>query len=259
MEGHRIQEHSYILVTLHRPSNVDNPLQLEVSWCRSPNSRRKLSRSSFRSTRGHCCPATGRVPRPTCASRRAVLRAARIHRLPLTSVRSWGDPHRLRGNPGGVNRAWCSLLHAAAKHRAARDNLAGHERAAGDDPETILEVRPTGRPPVPCTIPLWDGHAGERISEAVVEALMPQEPRFGGDMTNATQPVQPRCAPRPVPLLSPRKLPTLSRGIHSHLDCSLIFHTNRLFEPSGAPNARVDTLYPIDIHRASHNFSTTRR
>ena len=37
----------------------------------------------------------------------------------------------------------------------------------GDDPARLLRVRPSGRPPTPCAIPLWDGHAAERAADAL--------------------------------------------------------------------------------------------
>ena len=38
----------------------------------------------------------------------------------------------------------------------------------GEDPAEIAEVRPSTHPPTPCAIPLWDGHAGERVADALV-------------------------------------------------------------------------------------------
>ncbi len=38
----------------------------------------------------------------------------------------------------------------------------------GEDPDEIAEVRPIHRPPTPCAIPGWDGHAGERVADALV-------------------------------------------------------------------------------------------
>jgi UDP-N-acetylglucosamine 2-epimerase (non-hydrolysing) len=38
----------------------------------------------------------------------------------------------------------------------------------GDDPDALCEVRPTGWEPTPAAIPLWDGHAGERVANALV-------------------------------------------------------------------------------------------
>jgi UDP-N-acetylglucosamine 2-epimerase (non-hydrolysing) len=45
----------------------------------------------------------------------------------------------------------------------------------GDDAEEIAEVRPSPHPPTPCAIPLWDGHAADRVAEVLVAnyALMP--------------------------------------------------------------------------------------
>jgi len=38
----------------------------------------------------------------------------------------------------------------------------------GEDAAEIAEVRPATHPPTPCAIPLWDGHAGERVADALV-------------------------------------------------------------------------------------------
>lgn len=40
-------------------------------------------------------------------------------------------------------------------------------------------------------------------------------------------------------------------GVEAGLDRGLAFYIDRLFEPSGAPRATVERLYPIDIHGAS--------
>ena len=45
----------------------------------------------------------------------------------------------------------------------------------GDDPAAILEARPTGRPPMACAIPLWDGRAGVRIAKVVGEMLLVED------------------------------------------------------------------------------------
>ena len=44
----------------------------------------------------------------------------------------------------------------------------GTNTLLGDDPEAILEARVPGRAPTPAAIPLWDGHAGERVADALV-------------------------------------------------------------------------------------------
>jgi UDP-N-acetylglucosamine 2-epimerase (non-hydrolysing) len=38
----------------------------------------------------------------------------------------------------------------------------------GEDPAEIADVRPSPHPPTPCAIPLWDGHAGERVADVLV-------------------------------------------------------------------------------------------
>jgi UDP-N-acetylglucosamine 2-epimerase (non-hydrolysing) len=38
----------------------------------------------------------------------------------------------------------------------------------GEDAAEIAEVRPATHPPTPCAIPLWDGHAGERVADALI-------------------------------------------------------------------------------------------
>ena len=45
----------------------------------------------------------------------------------------------------------------------------GTNELLGDRPAALLRVRPSGRPPTPCAIPLWDGHAAERAADALVE------------------------------------------------------------------------------------------
>ena len=37
----------------------------------------------------------------------------------------------------------------------------------GDDPKCLHDVQLSHRPPTPCVIPLWDGHAAERAADAI--------------------------------------------------------------------------------------------
>ena len=41
----------------------------------------------------------------------------------------------------------------------------------GDDPAAIAALRPSGEPPAPCAIPLWDGHAAERVADVIADAF----------------------------------------------------------------------------------------
>ena len=41
----------------------------------------------------------------------------------------------------------------------------------GDDPERLDEVTLSRRPPTPCAIPLWDGHAADRAADVILTAF----------------------------------------------------------------------------------------
>jgi UDP-N-acetylglucosamine 2-epimerase (non-hydrolysing) len=44
----------------------------------------------------------------------------------------------------------------------------GTNTLMGEDPMEIARVRPSNRPPTPCAIPLWDGHAAERVADVLL-------------------------------------------------------------------------------------------
>lgn len=44
----------------------------------------------------------------------------------------------------------------------------GTNHLLGDDPAEIAHVRPSPHGRTPCAIPLWDGHAGERVADVLV-------------------------------------------------------------------------------------------
>jgi UDP-N-acetylglucosamine 2-epimerase (non-hydrolysing) len=44
----------------------------------------------------------------------------------------------------------------------------GTNMLLGEDPAEIAEVRLSPHPPTPSAIPLWDGHAAERVAEVLV-------------------------------------------------------------------------------------------
>jgi UDP-N-acetylglucosamine 2-epimerase (non-hydrolysing) len=47
----------------------------------------------------------------------------------------------------------------------------GTNTLIGDDPAAIASLRPSGEPPAPCAIPLWDGHAAERVADVIADAF----------------------------------------------------------------------------------------
>ncbi len=55
----------------------------------------------------------------------------------------------------------------------------------GDDPTLIADVRPSSLPPTPCVIPLWDGHAGERTADALMDLLVARSEREAAGVVGA--------------------------------------------------------------------------
>ena len=47
----------------------------------------------------------------------------------------------------------------------------GTNTLSGDDPAAIASLRPSGEPPAPCAIPLWDGRAAERVADVIAKAF----------------------------------------------------------------------------------------
>ena len=110
----------YVLVTLHRPANVDDDERLAriVEALAAPGPPRP---GDLPAAPAHprAAEADGRRP-PAARGGRAVRPAARLPRLPLApgGRRRGGD--RLRHGAGGDVRARRALLHAAGLHRARR-------------------------------------------------------------------------------------------------------------------------------------------
>ena len=96
------------------------------------------------------------------------------------------DRHRLRRRAGGGGRARRVVLHVP--HRTpsgpsrSRD---GTNVLLGDDPALIADVRPSPLPPTPCAIPLWDGHAGERTADALMDLLVARSEREAAGVVGA--------------------------------------------------------------------------
>jgi UDP-N-acetylglucosamine 2-epimerase (non-hydrolysing) len=60
----------------------------------------------------------------------------------------------------------CYSLRAATERTVTLTG--GTNRLLGEDPAEIAGVRPSQRPPTPAAIPLWDGHAAERVADALL-------------------------------------------------------------------------------------------
>ena len=162
------EPHGYVLVTLHRPSNVDDPRQLE----RIVDSLVRLAQRSVPIV-FPIHPRTRRALQQSgCLSR--LLAAGVCCREPLGYVNFLSleaGAGAILTDSGGVQEEATALGVPCYTLRSTTERPVtvslGTNVLLGDDPDSILEVRPAGRPPEPCRVPLWDGHAGRRIAQQI--------------------------------------------------------------------------------------------
>ena len=166
-------EREYVLITLHRPSNVDDPGRLNALV----EALEEL---------GHRSPAVFPLhPR----TRARLAGADQIERLESAGVRclepvSYLDFLSLEmgagailTDSGGVQEEASALGVRCYTFRRNTERpitlTEGTNQLLGDDPAAIKDVRVTGEPPTPCSIALWDGHAGERAADVLASAERP--------------------------------------------------------------------------------------
>jgi UDP-N-acetylglucosamine 2-epimerase (non-hydrolysing) len=168
---HGVDELGYVLVTLHRPSNVDEPAQL----AQIVDAMIEL---------GAQAPIVFPVhPR----TRARLAEGAALERLADAGVRctepvGYVDFLSLQAgagaivtDSGGVQEEAsalgvdCYTLRANTERPVTISH--GTNKLLGDEPRRLREVRLSGLAPTPCVIPLWDGHAAERAADAIVEAF----------------------------------------------------------------------------------------
>jgi UDP-N-acetylglucosamine 2-epimerase (non-hydrolysing) len=170
-----VAEHEYVLVTLHRPSNVDDPVQLG-------RIARALERLASRHPvvfpvhpRTHArLDELGALPR---------LEARGVCCIPPVSYIDFLSLELSAGaivtDSGGVQEeaaatgTRCYTLRTTTERPITISH--GTNTLIGDDPEALDAVE-VDRVKTPAVIPGWDGRAGERIAEVVVNAL--QKPRL---------------------------------------------------------------------------------
>lgn len=174
--AHGADEHGYVLVTLHRPSNVDDPERLErivdglcgigaqapVVFPVHPRTRARLA-------------ATDALTR---LERAGVRCTEPVGYLDFLSLQAGAGA--IVTDSGGVQEEASALGVACYTLRANTERPVtishGTNVLLGDDPERLDDVRLSGRPPTPCAIPLWDGHAGDRAADALMAAFPAIQP-----------------------------------------------------------------------------------
>jgi UDP-N-acetylglucosamine 2-epimerase (non-hydrolysing) len=163
-----MEEQRYVLVTLHRPSNVDDPGRLEaivgglerlathapVVFPIHPRTRARLVES-------------GGLSRLESAGVACIEPVAYLEFLSLQS-----GAGAIVTDSGGVQEEASALGVSCFTFRPNTERpitlTHGTNVLLGEDAAEIAEVRPSPHPPTPCAIPLWDGHASERVADVLV-------------------------------------------------------------------------------------------
>jgi UDP-N-acetylglucosamine 2-epimerase (non-hydrolysing) len=170
-QSHEVGHGEYVLVTLHRPSNVDDPRRLAeivdalVTIGRSspvifpvhPRTRARLADADL-------------LERLTTAGVRCVDPVGYLDFLSLQA-----GAGAVVTDSGGVQEETsalgvdCYTLRANTERPVTISH--GTNVLLGDDPSSLLSVRLSRQPPTPCAIPLWDGRAAGRAADAVVSSF----------------------------------------------------------------------------------------
>jgi UDP-N-acetylglucosamine 2-epimerase (non-hydrolysing) len=169
-----VAEREYVLVTLHRPQNVDDPTRLaEIADALSllavhapvvfpvhPRTRMRLATS-------------GALEQLKSAGVRCIEPVGYLAFLSLQA-----SAGAVVTDSGGVQEETSALGVTCFTFRPNTERPVtlthGTNTMLGDDPRNIAEVRPNPAEPTPCAISLWDGHASERVADILVA-------RFGAD------------------------------------------------------------------------------
>lgn len=163
-----LDETDYVLITLHRPSNVDDPARLnrlvdELAVL----ARRAASIFPIHPRTRAQLESTGRLQELEAAGLRCVEPLGYLDFLSLEM-----GAGAVLTDSGGVQEETSAL---GVRCYTLRPNTErpvtitqGTNVLLGDDPARIAEIEPSRHPATPCLIPLWDGHAGDRIADLLV-------------------------------------------------------------------------------------------
>jgi UDP-N-acetylglucosamine 2-epimerase (non-hydrolysing) len=168
---HGVDERGYVLVTLHRPSNVDEPAQLAgiVDALTELGAHAPIVFPVHPRTRARLA-AGAALERLADAGVRCTEPVGYVDFLSLEA-----GAGAIVTDSGGVQEEAsalgvdCYTLRANTERPVTISH--GTNTLLGDEPRRLREVRLSGLPPTPCVIPLWDGHAAERAADAIVEAF----------------------------------------------------------------------------------------
>lgn len=168
-----VEKADYVLVTLHRPSNVDVAHQLD----RIVDALCTLARHT-----GVVFPIHPRtLARLESSERLSDLLLAGVAVAPpvgyLDFLSLEGGAGAIVTDSGGVQEEASALGVPCYTLRPNTERpitlTHGTNVLLGDDPSQIADIRPSGGASTPSLIPLWDGAAGERIADVIVEEYAP--------------------------------------------------------------------------------------
>jgi UDP-N-acetylglucosamine 2-epimerase (non-hydrolysing) len=166
-----LNDHEYVLVTLHRPSNVDDPVRLSaiVEALISLGERAPVVFPIHPRTRARLREAGG-LRRLAGANVRCIAPAGYLDFLSLE-----GAAGAIVTDSGGVQEEASALGVPCYTFRANTERPVtlthGTNVLLGDDPALIADIEPSALPPTPSAIPLWDGHAAERTADVLMALL----------------------------------------------------------------------------------------
>ena len=167
----------YVLVTLHRPANVDEPVRLlrivdslvalarhvPVVFPIHPRTRARLSEGA----------ALGELERA------GVVCSEPIGYLDFLSLEAGAGA--IVTDSGGVQEEASALGVACYTFGPSTERTItlthGTNVLLGDNPADIADVRPWPFAPTPCAIPLWDGRAAERVADVLIANYVLQTAR----------------------------------------------------------------------------------
>jgi UDP-N-acetylglucosamine 2-epimerase (non-hydrolysing) len=157
----------YVLVTLHRPSNVDDAKQLDriVDALVDLSRRTAVVFPLHPRTRARLAAGSG-LDRLTAAGVRCIDPVGYLDFLSLQC-----GAGAVVTDSGGVQEETSAL---GVRCYTLRPNTErpvtithGTNTLLGDDPATLAEVDVCPWDPTPSAIPYWDGHAGERVADVL--------------------------------------------------------------------------------------------
>jgi UDP-N-acetylglucosamine 2-epimerase (non-hydrolysing) len=163
-----VREREYVLATLHRPSNVDDGDRLG----RIVDALMALAEH---------CPVVFPVHPRTRARLEAGLAVERLETAGVRCIEPLGyldflslqmGAGAIITDSGGVQEEASALGVSCFTFRPNTERPVtlthGTNLLMGDDPMEIASVRPSPWQPTPSAIPLWDGHAGDRVADVLV-------------------------------------------------------------------------------------------